>query len=361
MSGHTVYTTSFRGLGALTTRELRHRLSVDRDGMVASTVRDYDVTRFSYGNIEGLGGLRTTEDVFYELGQVDLTGSKTDEQRVGDLVDSTQIEQGITCKQVLTPKSGIGRPTFRVIVQAEDAPWRKYRRERLEEGVVRAIAQRYRKWRRVDDNSHLEIWVHVINRSALVGLRMTDRTMRHRDYKVANLPGSLRPTIAAAAVQLSKPTDSDTFLDPNCGAGTILIERALDRPHQMLFGGDIGDEAISATRQNFGNRHKPWEIRTWDATALPMKDGSITRVVTNPPWGRQVSTGLRINDYYLQSMREIQRVLAPWGRAVLLTSEWRAMQDGLKKCRALRVDEQIRGISVMGRKADLFSLIRMDT
>ena len=360
MAGSPIYVTSFKGLGVLTIRELRQRLQVDRDQAITSTVRDYDITRFTVDNMDRLGSLRTTEDVFYELGLTDLTGQRDDEQRVEDLVAAAPIEQAITCKRGLTPKAGSGRPTFRVIVQAEDATWRTYRRERLEEAAARAISIRYRKWRRVEDDSHLEIWVHILDRSALVGLRMTDRTMRHRDYKVANLPGSLRPTIAASAVLLSKPTDTDTFLDPSCGAGTILLERALDRPHRMLLGGDIRKVAVTATLENFGNKHRPWEIKTWDATSLPLDDASVTRVVTNPPWGHQTSAGRSLPEYYKQSLREIERVLSPWGRAVLLTSEWRAMQESLKICKALKIDERIRGISVMGRKADLYSLIRTD-
>ena len=129
----------------------------------------------------------------------------------------------------------------------------------------------------------------------------------------------------------------------------------------MLYGGDISDEAVAATRQNFANKHKPWDIETWNATSLPIEDGTITRVVTNPPWGRQVSTGQSVSGYYKAALGEIERVLAPWGRAVILTSEWKAMQGGLKGCQSLKIDEQIRNISVLGRRADLFSLIRTAT
>lgn len=357
---HPVYVTSFKGLGPVTAREIRHRLGIRPDPAALVTVRDYDITPFDVDETESLADLRTTEDIFYVLGTAELTGHRADAERVEDAVVAAPIERAITCKRAFTPKSRPGRPTFRVIVQAEDAPWRTYRRERLEEAAARAVSGRYRKWRRVEDDSQVEIWVHLVDRTALIGLRLTDRTMRHREYKVANLPGSLRPTIAAAVVLLSKPTDDDVFLDPTCGAGTILLERALFGRHTMLYGGDISDEAVEATRANFANRHKPWEVRTWDATALPLGDGSVTRVGTNPPWGRQIRAGRDLRDHYKKSIREIERVLAPWGRAVILTSEWRALGDALESATSLRIDQQIRGISVLGRKADCFSLIRTD-
>jgi tRNA (guanine6-N2)-methyltransferase len=365
MAQHKFYVTSFKGVGILTLRELKSRLDIEKSTIESGVVRDYDINRFARDlagdQAEELGTLRTTEDVFYELGTVRLTGERTDEALVEELMRVAPIEQAISCKRNLTPKARPGAPTFRVIVQAEDAKWRHYRRERLEEAAAIGIGRRYRKWRRVDNDSSVEVWVQVIDQTALVGLRLTDRTMRHRTYKTATLPGSLRPTIAAAAVLLSKPTDGDIFLDPNCGAGTILMERALDRPYERLLGGDINPEAVAATRENFGNRHKPWTFDSWDAASLPLEDGSISRVVTNPPWGRQISAGDNLPAYYKQFMKEIVRVLVPWGRAVILTSERRALRDTLAAHPALKIDEQIKGILVMGRKADLFSLIRIDT
>ena len=358
MPDHPLYVTSFRGIGPVTLRELRRFIGVDASATSHHSLRDYDITRFTSDRVEDLDGLRTTEDVFYEIGLADLTGHRADAARVADIVVAGAIENAIGCKRSLTPKARPGHPTFRVIVQAEDAPWRTYRRDKLEEAAVQAITGRYRKWKRVEDNSHIEIWIQLIGREALVGVRLTDRRMRHRDYKTANLPGSLRPTIAAAAVQLSKPTNTDVFLDPSCGAGTIMIERALECPYQMLMGGDIREEAVQAAHENFGNRHKPWDIRVWDATSLPLEDGSVNRIVNNPPWGKQIQTGQDLPEYYKRSLSEIQRVLLPWGRSVFLTSEWRQLNNALERCPALRVDEHIRDISVMGRKADLFCLIR---
>jgi len=361
MPSQNIYTTSFRGIGQLTGRELQRALGIRKENVETHSVRDYDISLFATDAASDLVALRTTEDVFFELGRVELTGHRADTERIEDLLTASPIEAGITIKRGFTPKNHPGRPTYRVIVQAEDAPWRSYRRERLGEAASRAVGSRYRKWRRVDDDSHIEFWIHLLDRTALVGLRLTDRTMRHREYKVANLPGSLRPTIAAAAVQLSKPADDDIFLDPTCGAGTLLLERAYEGPHQMLYGGDISDEAVSATLTNFANRHKPWDIRKWDATQLPLDAGSVTRVVTNPPWGRQISAGESVRAYYKSAVAEIGRILAPWGRLVILTSEWRALQGALKSTPSLKIDEQHKNISVLGRNADLFSLIRTDT
>ena len=58
------------------------------------------------------------------------------------------------------------------------------------------------RWRLVDDEAHLEIWLHEERRQILCGLRLSDRTMRHRSYKRTNIAASLRPVLAHAMVRL---------------------------------------------------------------------------------------------------------------------------------------------------------------
>src|SRR3989344_363953 len=107
--------------------------------------------------------------------------------------------------------------------------------------------------------------------------------MRHRTYKVQSLPASLRPSIAHALVWVSEINKDDIFLDPMCGAGTILIERANAGPYRHLLGGDIRQEAVDAALANIGEKYKPIEAKVWDATSLPLQDKSITKIVSNLP------------------------------------------------------------------------------
>ena len=177
MPTQTVYTTSFRGIGPLTERELQRQQGIGKGATETHSVRDYDIVLFSTDSASDLVTLRTTEDVFYELGRVELTGHRADTERIEDLLTAAPVEVAINTKRDFTPKTRPGRPTYRIIVQAEDAPWRSYRREQLEEAGARAVGSRYRKWRRVDDDSHIEFWIHLLDRTALVGLRLTVRSM----------------------------------------------------------------------------------------------------------------------------------------------------------------------------------------
>ena len=352
----TFYTTSFKGIGQITVRELRYRYHTDIRKILTSKVRDYDLTRFNTDlPVTEFLHLGSIEDLFSELLIHPLTGDKKDLQDLQPVVQASPIESALNLHRQTIHKSRRKRPTYRVIVQADNASWRHYRRNDLQHAVEQAIAGRFPRWKVVPDDSDLEFWVQQTGKQALIGLRLTDRTMRHRTYKIANMPASLRPTIARALVQLTNPEDHDVFLDPMCGAGTVLIERALSGRYTRLHGGDIDEDAVRHTLENFGNRHKPRDIRHWDARELPLETDSVDKIATNPPWGRQIGSQADLRILYKSALQEMDRVLKSGGIVVLLTSEWNLLKQTLEQTH-LVLSEHIKDIAVLGRRADLFVL-----
>ena len=107
-------------------------------------------------------------------------------------------------------------------------------------------------------------------------------------------------------------------LDPCCGAGTILIEAALLGAE--VRGGDNDPAAIVATRANARGAGVNARVQRWDARHLPLADGACPAMVANLPWGRQVETRTPLEPLYAALGAELSRVLAPDGRAVLLTN-----------------------------------------
>jgi tRNA (guanine6-N2)-methyltransferase len=116
-------------------------------------------------------------------------------------------------------------------------------------------------------------------------------------------------------------------LDPMCGAGTILIERAHLGRYRMLLGGDSDRQILEAARENIGPRYKPIELREWDAAALPIDDASVARIITNLPWGRKSGSHEENRRLYPRLLSEFRRVLDPQGLMVLMTSETRLMRE----------------------------------
>ena len=151
--------------------------------------------------------------------------------------------------------------------------------------------------------------------------------MRHRYKKKVELPASLRPSMAAAMVQLTNPQPGDVFLDPLCGSGTILLERMHAGPYNKILGGDFEETRVEATRQNLPKRRKgrkkhTLSVRQWDARNLPLEDGSIDKVATNLPFGKQIGSRKDLEALYGAVFSELARVVVPDGRIVMLSSEY---------------------------------------
>jgi 23S rRNA G2445 N2-methylase RlmL len=80
-------------------------------------------------------------------------------------------------------------------------------------------------------------------------------------------------------------------LDPFSGSGTIAIETALlMQGSGLVVASDIDPKAARVTRRNAieGARVRVQTVRS-DIGALPFRQGSIDRVISNPPWDHQVS------------------------------------------------------------------------
>jgi 23S rRNA G2445 N2-methylase RlmL len=238
-------------------------------------------------------------------------------------------------------------------VIARKAGSQAFRRVDVQHAVEHAILSRYPRWRVVEDDARLELWVHLVERTFLAGFRLSDITMRQRTYRRESIPAALKPTVAHAMVMLSVPRDGDVFLDPMCGSGTILIERAEASRYRLLLGGDSDPAAVAATRANVGPRYKPIQIRQWDARNLPLDDHSVTAVVTNLPFGKQIGTPAEIRTLYPALLKEWTRVLAPGGRMVLLTADRSLLARALGQHPEL-VQKRTLSVLVRGYRATIF-------
>jgi tRNA G10 N-methylase Trm11 len=185
--------------------------------------------------------------------------------------------------------------------------------------------------------------------------------MRHRSYKNSHIQGSLRPAIAAALAFLSRPKADDVVIDPMCGAGTILIERALMGRYKNLIAGDIEESALDATKSNFGAQHRPREFRQWDARKLPLPNESVDKIITNPPWGRQMGTPEYLQSLYAGFVSEADRVLKAGGMMVVLTSETSLLKAILAKYHRFQLAEQIRNVHVLGWPTEIFVIVKKAT
>lgn len=304
------------------------------------------------GDVEDLLELRTVDDVFILVAQYnDLPPKYSALKMIKErLLQNTAITAATAKVRAMYPKrGGEGKLRYRVISRQQGLM--PYRRVDLQETVQKAIAQREDfRWHIAEQG--VEFWVTQSEETALIGLRVSDETMRHRTYKINHIEASLRPTAAAALVMLTKPKPHDVFLDPMCGAGTTLIERALAGRYTDIVGGDLSAAAVEQAQANIGNKYKPIRVEEWDARALPLDEGSITAVTCNLPFGVQISTPEENRRLYPAVMKELKRVMTLGARAALMTSDTRALTRALERTSGMYVDTA-HTVVVLGRRTHI--------
>jgi tRNA (guanine6-N2)-methyltransferase len=325
-------------------REITRRVVPDRAGM----------TIFFAPGADKLGVLRTAEDLFglagYRAG-IGPENKELDKIR-GASREAPLVEAALVARVKVTPGTRAGRRLkFRVI--ARMAGEHEFRRVDFQRAVERGILERSdHTWRLEEEGADVELWATMIDAEFFLTVRLSDDAMRHREYKAAHRPASLRASSAAALAWLSEPGNDDVVLDPFCGAGTILIERAHLGRYAMLLGSDRDAAALAAARVNVGARYKPIQLENWDAGALPLGDASVNKIVTNLPWGLRYGSHGENRKLYPIWMREFARVLKPGGLMVMLTAEWRLMRE-LERTRKFAPSKIIR-VSVLGKSAAIY-------
>jgi tRNA (guanine6-N2)-methyltransferase len=313
---------------------------------------------FEYaGDPRDLFALRTVEDLFALVATLhELPPTIAALRLLKDAAASMPVEPALQIARQIRPGYG-GRGKLRFRVVARQVGRAAYRRVDAQRAVERAIAARTDHQWRLEEEGALEFWLTLLPNEALLALRLSDEHMRHRDYKLEHLPASLRPTAAAALVWLTRPADDDVFLDPMCGAATILIERAQAGRYALLLGGDAREEAVAVALANIGPRYKPIEVRRWDARKLPLDAASISAAAVNLPFGKQIGSTDENRALYPAVMREMARVLQPGARLVALSGDRRSLDEALRRANGLR-RRAVYPVRVLGQPAGVYLIER---
>jgi 23S rRNA G2445 N2-methylase RlmL len=208
--------------------------------------------------------LRTTEDVFLLA-----WGSDTLTYRADDLnnlrkwtANRPDWNHLFRIHHALRPKTK-GKPTFHIVCQMQGE--HGYKRHDARDALIQGLAGKVPPgWQPASENAWLEVWLTIHGKTAVCGLRLSDRTMRHRTYKEEHVLASLRPTVAGAMVRLAGVGPGMTVVDPMCGAGTILAETIEVAKRRRARGSRWS--AATWTRTPSSSRRRTWRTsarRSW--------------------------------------------------------------------------------------------------
>lgn len=169
------------------------------------------------------------------------------------------------------------------------------------------------------DNFDLKIFIDQTD--VLFSIRLTEKSLHNRVYKNSALPGSLKPTIAAAMVQLAtKFTTDNKIVDNFCGSGTILCESVLSE--NSVYGGDINPESVEITKKNLGNIQYEVDAKivALNATRSGWQSKFFDVAISNLPWDKQIKID-SITDLYEGTLGEYSRILKSEGSLCALVGK----------------------------------------
>ncbi len=299
--------------------------------------------------------LRTVEDVFVlAWGTDSLTFKAADLKQIRHWTSKEANWQHLLRLHHAVHPKPKGKPTYHLVTQMTGT--HAYRRidaaKSMAEGLTGVFPA---SWKPASENAAVEVWLTIHGATAVCGMRLTDRTMRHRTWKTEHVRASLRPTMAAAMVRLAGTAPGEVVVDPMCGTGTILGEQIeLSRLRRAgpvsLIAGDNDMNALRAATANL-RKFGSTILLKWDAVSLPLATNSVDRIISNPPFGKQLSSPEEIGPLYRATIRECDRVLKDGGRAVFLVSEMDVLRDAIRPVK-WQAQRQVR-VEVLGQGATI--------
>jgi 23S rRNA G2445 N2-methylase RlmL len=211
--------------------------------------------------------LRLAEDVYAEVGRT----LRSEGDRPGWIAG--RIWRPERAARALTTKATVGRTpgrraTFRVITRVLQE--RSFLRTDLRRELTQAVLRTQPDWRFADP-AEVEVWISEYTHGKLVaGVRLSDASMRQHDGRTVERGGALRPTVAAAMVDLAG-SPGGVLLDPCCGrgrssprrqprAGRLRGRTSIRRRSRPPATTSRTQPSRKATPESWRSRMRPWTL-----------------------------------------------------------------------------------------------------
>ena len=187
-------------------------------------------------------------------------------------------------------------------------------------------------------NYEAELRVELYKGQAALYLKLFLTPDRRFEYRKAAVPASIHPTNAAGVIRLAKPylKEGATVLDPCCGSGTLLWERAIYGSCRSLTGVDLQRSALQAAAENYKSARAGGMQGTRVACKLVCSDflkyrpeQPVDELFANLPFGNRVGSHEENLRLYKGLAERIPQWVKPGGLAVLYTMEGKLLEQCL--------------------------------
>jgi tRNA G10 N-methylase Trm11 len=182
------------------------------------------------------------------------------------------------------------------------------------------------------EDADMKIHIGKIGDLWEVGVQVTSRPLSLRDYKTANIPGAMNPTIAYAMNSLCDIESAQSYLNVCCGSGTLLIEAGLLNPNIKLVGFDNDGIHIAKAVQNIKQAGLIKRVTLKNADVLDAPDlGTFDIIVSDLPFGMQIGKGNDLSALYQSFVDYCETALSSDGTLAVYTTEHAILEPILKR------------------------------
>ena len=193
--------------------------------------------------------------------------------------------------------------------------------------------------------SSYEVEVRIVEKNNLcsVFIKLYSFKDNRFDYRLNDLATSINPVTAAIVIKSIEKwlTPSAKVIDPFCGTGTMLIERAKLQECETLTGVDIFRTAISAATTNSNLANVPITLIDKDileySTTTPFDE-----LITNMPFDNKSATHNKYADLYSAFVHKIPALVRPGGMAFVYTIEKQLFREVLLDTQQLELLQEIK-------------------
>ncbi len=298
------------------------------------------------GDLTPLTTLKSVDDLYLHVAAIEGIRHTQDElanlrRYVGEMDFRSAAEQISTVRPIANPM------TFYVTVSRTGK--HNYSSVEIADVFAKTIQERT-GWTRVDDFRAASVNVRVLldGPSLLVGLSLASHPLHRRSYKRCHLPGSLKPPVAYLMTRIAGCGADDVVVDPMCGVGTIPIEARLSSQSHEVYGSDLSFTAVQCAVQNWqaAFEGEPVPFFRADVGRYPLRGRLATKIINNPPWGKQLQTKsvYKLYSSLLQTALQIGREEMV---CVVLTDHTQELMDAMGKLAAFEL-LWVRQISLYG-------------
>jgi 23S rRNA G2445 N2-methylase RlmL len=193
--------------------------------------------------------------------------------------------------------------------------------------------------------SSYEVEIRIVENNNLcnVYVKLYSYKDNRFSYRKNDIATSINPVTAAIVMKSIEKwlTPSANVIDPFCGTGTMLIERAKLQRFETLTGVDIFRTAISAATINSKLANVKIELFDEDILEFGTTD-LFDELITNMPFDNKSTTHNKYAQLYSDFVNKISSLVKPGGMAFVYTIEKQLFREVLTENSELELLQEIK-------------------